>query len=197
MNNYKKILVSLFLGSMIFMSGFNPNLWSTGDDDPDTGPYYVTYDNIFPFTTAGKTWGYTDEDGNDFMISVIDTISDEDDLYYKVEFKEVKLNMIQDDWFIRDAEGIKYSDRLMGDFDLFLPKRFIRGGGSFQCNSQNINYEIISSLTLGTTTYTDVLKLSYTKAVLHGFDEIFFADNIGIIQMIDYDGRWPVYYTLD
>lgn len=189
-----KAIVVLGCGLFLF-NGCFPTSWE--GDENEMKPTYVTFMNIFPFTAAGRVWDYTDEDGNDFVITVRDTISDEGDLYYKVEFKEVKLNMIQSDWFINDGTGIRYSERLQGAFQLFLPKRFLRQGGYFESNCQNIHYKIFSSITLAGKTYKDVLKLSYSQAVLHGFDEIYFADNIGIIQMIDYDGRWPVYYSLD
>ncbi len=179
--------------AIVLFAGCFPTGWH--GDDP--GPTYVTFDNIFPFTTSGKVWDYTDEDGNDFVITVRDTISDEGDLYYKVEFREVKLNMVQSDWFISEPSGIKYSERLKGRFQLFLPRRFLSRGGTFESDCQNIRYEIFKSLSLGGKTYRDVLKLSYTTAVLHGFDEVYFADNIGIVQMVDYGGRWPVYYSLN
>lgn len=198
MINFKRVITFLMISALVWFMGCYPTQNSEYDKDQDITIVNskVRYNNIFPFGQSGKVWNYMDEDGNNFKISVIDTISDEADLYYKVEFREVKLDMVQDDWFINEQNVIKYNDRLNGTFDTFLPSSFLRSGGTFSCGSSNITYEILSSLTLGDKTYTDVLKLTYGTAVLHGFDEILFADNIGIIQMIDYDGRWPVYYTL-
>lgn len=201
MTNFIKLNLFILISIISIMTGCYPTQNSDFINDGDGNNNTiinskVTYNNIFPFAQSGKIWDYRDEDGNDFRISVIDTISDDDDLYYKVEFREIKLDMVQDDWFIYEQGEIKYNDRLIGDFSLFLPSTFFRAGGSFNCGTSNIDYEILTSFTIGTTTYKDVLKLTYTNAVLHGFDEILFADNVGIIQMIDYDGRWPVYYSL-
>lgn len=199
MNNLKKIIGLSVLSFTMIMSGCYPtNTWDEDDNDV-VNPVETTirYSNIFPFAEAGRVWEYRDEDGNDFKISVVDTISDDEDLYYKVEFREVKLEMVQDDWFVKENGTIKYNDGLQGTFDQFLPSSFKRSGGSFSCGYENINYEILDSMTIGNNTYTDVLKLIYNTAVLHGFDEIYFADNIGIIRMIDEDGRWPVDYMLN
>lgn len=197
MSNFKKILVLMITIIIAGLTGCYPTHNTDYDDNGNTiVNSKVIYNNIFPFAQSGKVWDYKDEDGNDFKISVIDTISDDGDLYYKVEFREVKLDMVQDDWFIREQGSIKYNDKLNGEYSLFLPSSYLRGGGSFRCGTSTIDYEIVSSYIIGANTYNDVLKLSYSTAVLHGFDEIYFADNVGIIQMIDYDGRWPVYYSL-
>lgn len=200
MINLKSLFALTVIVAVTFMTGCFPSNTVDYDDGDGNGNTIinskVTYTNIFPFAQSGKTWEYKDEDGNDFKISVIDTISDDGDLYYKVEFREIKLDMVQDDWFISEQGSVKYNDKLNGEYSLFLPASYMRNGGTFNCGSSTIDYEIVSSFAIGTKTYTDVLKLTYSTAVLHGFDEIYFADNIGIIQMIDYDGRWPVYYSL-
>lgn len=199
MINLRGVFGIVIACAMLYLTGCYPSQHSDYDNNNNGNTIInskVTYNNIFPFAQSGKVWDYKDEDGNDFKISVIDTISDDGDLYYKVEFKEMKLSMTQDDWFIMEQGNVKYNDKLNGEYSLFLPKTFLRNGGSFDCGSSSITYEVLSTYAIGTKTYSDVLKLSYQNAVLHGFDEVYFADNIGIIQMIDFDGRWPVYYSL-
>jgi hypothetical protein len=42
-----------------------------------------------------------------------------------------------------------------------------------------------------------VLDARYNMPILHGFDEITFADSIGIVRLIDHTGRWPINYLID
>ena len=190
-----KFMIKLLIVVAGLIIGCYTTSWEN-NNSPITVNNKIRYQNIFPLAESGKSWEYFDEDGNKFEINVIDTIYDESNLYHKVEFKEMKLAMVQNDWFIKEVDGIKYNNELKGIFNMFLPSTLYRNGGFFNCDTINIQYDILPSLIVGDTVFTDVLKLSYATAVLHGFDEIYFADNVGIIRMVDFDGRWPVDYKI-
>jgi hypothetical protein len=45
--------------------------------------------------------------------------------------------------------------------------------------------------------YRGVISLKYDYPVIHGFEELLLAKGVGIVKMVDRDGRWPVTYLLD
>jgi len=171
----------------------------------DTTRYYYddeqgqdgTVGNFFCFENEKNWWEYSDENGNRFSIKVIDTISDNNSLYYKVAFEEHKLKVSQDDWFVREKGQIRFNENLRGTFSLFLPAEFHYQSGEFISSGNTIDYSIYQSITIHDTTVKKVALLEYEQAILHGFDKIYFANNIGIVKMIDDDGRWPIRYSLD
>jgi hypothetical protein len=166
-------------------------------DHKDRSPgQTVTFENLFPFEGPANKWEYADDDGNRFTIHVMDTISDEEELYYKVAFTEEKLDFVQDDWFLRKGGRIKFNTHLRGEFQTFLPSSFKKNGGWFYCHGSSIRYKVMDSMTIGEKTFENVLELEYNRSILHGFDRIVFADNIGIIRMVDEDGRWEIDYVL-
>jgi hypothetical protein len=119
------------------------------------------------------------------------------ELYFKVDFTEVKLNRSQNDWFMREGNAVYFNESLRGEYMNFLPSSFVRSRGTFYCDSAEISYTLLDTVTLHGKVFRDIVALDYTREILHGFDRVYFADGIGIVGMIDEDGRWPIEYVLD
>jgi hypothetical protein len=138
----------------------------------------------------------SDLSGNTLVISVKDTISDNNIVYFKVSFAERNRDTT-DDWFRRSAAGTQYSTSLVGSYETFLPASFTAKNGSFKSSNGTITYSYLDSMRAGGTYVKRVMRLEYSNRILHGFDELDFADSLGIISLIDRSGRFPVTYTLD
>jgi hypothetical protein len=206
-NIMKWLLLTLWTALLLSGCHHFPSPTAHDDDDDDkdvvdnqpdkSRDITITYQDLFPFENSRNWWSYSDEDGNQFSIDVIDTISDEDEIYYKVAFTEEKLNFVQDDWFRKEPPAVSFSEHLVGEYLEFLPGSFNSKGGSFSCGSASVSYTLLDSLEAGDKIYTQVVELEYSREILHGFDRIYFANSIGIVRMVDEDGRWPIDYTLD
>ena len=174
-----------------------------GDDVTGKKPPIVTPEKfefvtagIFPFDDNDNWWRYSEIDGNQLDIDVTDTISDDDILYYRVSFREHRVDTT-DDWFKKEDGVVMFGSSLIGMYDLFLPAKLSSKKGSFSCGSRVVDYTFYDSLTVAGVRYRKVLELRYTAPILHGFDELVLADSLGVIRMKDIDGRWPVCYDID
>lgn len=190
-------LIPLSIAQCYYCNPYEPDCDPEEEERPAPRPQTVGYANLFPFENNRAWWRYTTEEGNEFVIEVVDTISDERDIYYKVSFTEAKLDKRQDDWFVREAGEITYGQTLRGTFQLFLPSSYCKTGGSFHSGSSRITYTLHDTFAVGGTVFHDVVELRYTTAILHGFDTIYFADGVGIVALVDEDGRWPIEYVLE
>jgi hypothetical protein len=45
--------------------------------------------------------------------------------------------------------------------------------------------------------FHNVLQLHYSNPIIHGFDDVTLVDLIGIVQLVDNTGRWPISYAID
>jgi hypothetical protein len=150
----------------------------------------------FPFEDNANWWRYTEASGNNVMIDVIDTISDNNTLYYKVSFKENRVDTT-DDWFKRSSSGIMFGPSLVSIADMFLPATLDSVKGSFTSGASRVSYSVNDTMTVGGALFHKVLLLNYNSPVLHGFTEIAFADSVGIVQFKDSHERWPIVYAID
>jgi hypothetical protein len=150
----------------------------------------------FPFEDNTNRWYYTESGGNRVNILVTDTISDDGITYFRVSFREEQVDTT-DDWFKRSASGIYFSSALIGNYSLFLPAKIDSAHGGYLSGPSRASYTYHDSLTLGGTVFHGVLSLEYNVPLLHGFTTIVFADSIGIVQLIDESGRWPITYRID
>ena len=125
-----------------------------------------------------------------------DTISDNKTLYFKVSFKENRVDTT-DDWFKRTAGGIMFGPSLVGTYDMFLPAEIDSVKGHFASGASSVDYTFHDSLHIGAAVFRKVLVLDYDMPILHGFTEIAFADSVGIIELNDSHERWPIDYTID
>jgi hypothetical protein len=152
--------------------------------------------SLFPFEDNANWWHYTEASGNTVFIEVTDTISDNKILYFKVSFKENRVDTT-DDWFKRGVTGIMFGPSLVGSYDMFLPVQIDSVKGSFYSGSCHADFEFHDTLTLGLTKFRRVLVLNYDNPILHGFTTIAFADSVGIVELKDSHERWPIDYELD
>jgi hypothetical protein len=171
------------------------------DDPPDSDhsahPVFTrTTSTCFPFQDNSNWWQYAEAGGNNAAIYVTDTISDDDVLYYRVSFMENRVDTTND-WFLRSNSGIYFGQSLTGNYNLFLPAKIDSAAGSFSSAGSTVSYRYYDSLSIDGVLFHRVLHACYSMPVLHGFDEITFVDSIGIVQLIDYNGRWPITYTID
>jgi|WetSurMetagenome_2_1015567.scaffolds.fasta_scaffold86248_2 hypothetical protein len=150
----------------------------------------------FPFEDNSNRWYYTESGGNRVNILVTDTISDDGITYFRVSFREERVDTT-DDWFKQSASGIYFSSALIGNYDLFLPAKIDSAHGGYLSGPSRASYTYHDSLALGGTIFHGVLSLEYNVPLLHGFTTIVFADSIGIVQLIDETGRWPIIYRID
>jgi hypothetical protein len=152
--------------------------------------------SCFPFTDNSNWWRYTEAGGNTVSIMVIDTISDDNIRYYRVSFRENRVDTTND-WFQQSSAGIFFSASLIGNYRLFLPAAIDSVSGTFTSGGATVRYSYFDSLSVNGINFNRVVKLSYSLPLLHGFSEIVFADSIGIVRLTDHTGRWPISYTID
>jgi hypothetical protein len=151
---------------------------------------------FFPVEDNTNAWYYTESGGNTVEILVTDTISDDGVLYYRVSFREQQVDTT-DDWFKRSPSGTYFAQSLIGTYNLFLPFKIDSVRGSFISSAATVDYTYCDSLVINGTVFRRVLDVVYDMPLFHGFDEIVFADSIGIVQLKDDHGRWPVTYHID
>lgn len=157
---------------------------------------HVNVDAIFPFQNISNWWKYTEKGGNFLTISVVDAISDDSDVYYKVKFEENNKDTTTD-WFLRTVDGVYYNEKLAGGYKLFLPSSFTENISGVDSNSESTEFSYSDSLKLGTTVFDSIVKIRYATPILHGFNEVSLANGIGIVSMTDNSGRFVVEYILD
>jgi len=155
-----------------------------------------TLTGYFPFQDNSNAWWYSESGGNTVRILVTDTISDDGIVYFRVSFRENRVDTT-DDWFKQSAGGIYFGEALAGEYDLFLPATIDSISGGFTSGANNAAYAYHDSLTVNYFMHRHVLCLKYTAPLIHGFDEITLADSIGIVELIDHHGRWPISYHID
>jgi hypothetical protein len=151
---------------------------------------------FFPFENNSNIWNYTESGGNRVKIMVTDTISDDGVTYFRVSFRENRVDTT-DDWFMRSAKGIYFGQSLTGNYDLFLPHKVDSISGTFISAKLTVSYHCYDSLTVNGSMFYNVLALHYNYPIIHGFDSITLADSIGIVQLVDDNGRWPISYGID
>jgi hypothetical protein len=150
---------------------------------------------LFPYDHEGSFWRYYADNGNLLDIRVVDAITDEEYTYYKVVFSEENMDTTHD-WFVQGPSGVEFSSALQGEYTLFLKSPVRRKNGTFSSGGCSVSYSYYPSVTVGGATYDDVVKCSYSDPILHGFDEIYFAEGLGIIALVDRGGRFDTEYGL-
>jgi hypothetical protein len=151
---------------------------------------------LFPFDDNTNWWRYSEVQGNQLSIVVTDTISDDGVTYYRVAFRENRVDTT-DDWFKRSSVGIMFGAALSGSYNTFLPATFDSADGSFVSGNSIVDCQFLDSNRVGGVMYRNVFVLTYSRPVLHSFDQIIFADSVGIVELKDAEGRWPIDYLLD
>lgn len=164
--------------------------------DTGIGPT-VTYNNLFPIASEGNIWYYSDADSNQMIIAVKDTISDNGNVFVKVAITETKLQITDEHWLLKTYDEMQYSSSLSGDFLTLYKDEFHERGGSYYINGDHVDYSVYNGYTVNGKAYGNVVRLVYPEGILDGFSELYFADGIGPIQLVDDRGRWPVTYALD
>ncbi|MFP4416778.1 MAG: hypothetical protein ACOC41_04900 [Chitinivibrionales bacterium] len=166
------------------------------DDDGDQSFTSIRCVHYFPYRGANKWWHYLEAGGNSLTIDVVDTISDENTSYYKVCFAEEQIDTTTD-WFKSTSDGIFFSSSLTGTYEFFLPARLTQQQGTFSCGSGEVHYRYHEQHRIDGILFEDVLVLDYETPLLHNFDTIIFAKDMGIVALTDEGGRFPVTYSLD
>lgn len=157
----------------------------------------LSSENLFPFQNSTNWWRYSTTDGHILSISVLGDITDGQTTYFKVSFAE-KDKDTTDNWFRRSSSGTEYSDSLAGNFSIFMPPTFPSKVGTFALSSKGmVSYAYSDSLLVKAKYRKKVMKLVFPNGDIRGFDEIDFADALGIVRMIDNSGHFPVVYALD
>jgi hypothetical protein len=191
-------IAGLICSCMVAVNGPDGNTTIPDDRDPDDRTVPVTRKTAgcFPFEDNTNRWYYTESGGNRVNILVTDTISDDGTTYFRVSFREERVDTT-DDWFKRSANGIYFASALIGNYSLFLPAKIDSARGGYLSGPSRASYTYHDSLSVGGTLFHGVLSLEYNVPLLHGFTTIVFADSIGIVQLIDESGRWPITYRID
>jgi hypothetical protein len=151
---------------------------------------------FFPFEDNSNRWNYTESGGNTVVILVTDTISDDGITYFRVSFRENRVDTT-DDWFMRSVTGVYFGQSLTGKYGLFLPARLDSVSGTFESSGSTVVFDYYDSLSVNGVRYKNVVHLKYNNPIIHGFDEITLADSIGIVELVDHTGRWPINYAID
>jgi hypothetical protein len=190
-NKRSRVIFSLI--TIIAAEFFGCNLVTNSNEEP---PFSLSGYSLFPFQNINNWWKYTESGGNTLTISVLDTISDNKILYFKVSFAE-KNKDTTDDWFKKTSSGILYSPALTGQFELFLPSQFTEKTGTFKSSNSSIQFTYEDSMLVKGNYIKRVMKFHYPNRTLHGFDDLYFAESMGVISLVDLSGRFPVRYMLD
>jgi hypothetical protein len=156
----------------------------------------ITTAMYFPFQDNTNWWRYTESGSNRVSIDVTDTISDDNVMYYRVSFKENRVDTT-DDWFKTSKSGIMFGPSLAGSYSLFLPAKLDSMSGTFYSGQSRIQYAYKDTMRVSGRLFKGIITLTYSSPVLHGFSEIVFADSVGVVQLKDGHGRWPVIYSID
>ncbi len=151
---------------------------------------------FFPFEDNANKWNFTEAGGNTVVILVTDTISDDGNMYFRVSFRENRVDTT-DDWFLKSPAGIYFGQSLTGEYDLFLPAKVDSACGRFKSAGSTVEYTFSDSLLINGFMFHRVLHLRYNIPIIHGFDEVTLADSIGIVELVDHNGRWPIVYAID
>jgi hypothetical protein len=162
----------------------------------EESPFATSTIGLFPFQNIANWWHYTERNGNVLAISVVDTISDNGITYYKVSFKE-KNRDTTDDWFRSSTAGVQYSTHLIDTYETFIPAKLPGKTGSFKSALSTVSYTYLDTSRINGTLFSRVVACKYSATMLHGFNEIDFADAIGIVSLVDTTGRFPTVYSLD
>jgi hypothetical protein len=190
------------LSSCVMLMSSTPDPYTNADPyvPPNTQPppqhVSIKTSMFFPFENNANWWRYTEASGNNVSIDVVDTISDNKTLYYKVSFKENRVDTT-DDWFKRSFAGIMFGPSLISISDMFIPATLDSVKGSFYSGASTVSYSFWDTMTVGGALFHRVLQLKYNSPILHGFTEIAFADSVGIVQLKDSHERWPIVYEID
>ncbi len=178
------------------------SLMVSGYDEEDGGevvePVRISFKtkSLFPFQNNSNWWMYSESGGNSLRIAVTDTISDDNITYYRVSFQELRVDTT-DDWFQQSSSGTLFGPSLTGNYHRFLPSQINAASDTFTANGSTVTYTWNESLECGGSDFSRVITLKYSSPIIHGFDEITLADSIGIVRLVDFDGRWTVEYSLD
>ena len=196
-------LTALFASCDLMVSSYDDGQ----DDDPTTTttttvtttkpePISFKTASLFPFRNNTNWWMYSESGGNTLHIAVTDTISDDNVLYYRVSFQELRVDTT-DDWFQQTSSGTLFGPSLTGIYQRFLPATISAKSDTFYSNGSTVTFTLNDTYKSNGTEFDDVVALSYSSPIIHGFDKIVLADSVGIVELIDYDARWTVTYTLD
>jgi hypothetical protein len=188
------ILVFLSFGLAATLSCF-PDTNPVDNSGTHHQPQTINLD-LFPFEDQTNWWKYSDGQNHLVTITVVDTISADTELFYKVRFEESGKDTTLD-WFVKTPNGIEFGSSIRAAFSLFLPKTLTKPSGTFTSSTGEVAYDYDSIETVTGKAFHDAVTLNYTTPVLHGFNRILFADSIGLISLIDSTGRFPTVYTID
>jgi hypothetical protein len=168
------------------------------NDTTPTKPEPISFrtTSLFPFQNNSNWWMYSEAGGNSLRIAVTDTISDDNVMYYRVSFQELRVDTT-DDWFRQTSGGTLFGSSLTGSYQRFLPSIINAARDTFSSNGSSVTYTWNKTFKSNGTEFHDVLSLSYSSSIIHGFDEIILADSIGIVKLVDRNSRWTVEYMLD
>jgi hypothetical protein len=98
---------------------------------------------MFPFENNRNWWNYTESSGNNLEMRVTDTISDDDIMYYRVAFRELRVDTT-DDWFKSSPSGnIMFGQSLTGMYDQFLPREIDSLNGSFPAGNEHCTVQLL------------------------------------------------------
>jgi hypothetical protein len=188
-------MLPLFLVSTAILFCLNCLETPVSPDNGTQHPQSVALD-LFPFENQTNWWSYSYGSMFSVKITVVDTISADTELFYKVKFEEAGKDTTLD-WFVKTNAGIEFGSSIRAVFNIFLPKSITKPSGSFTTSTGTTSYEFDSVYTSPGKSFHNAVNVKYVVPVLHGFTRIIFADSIGIVSMIDSTSRIPIIYTLD
>lgn len=178
----------------VWVNSPDPDL---SEDTTDKKVYRTIFTGgYFPFENNQNWWSFTEDGGNKLSVRVTDTISDDNTIYYRISFQEHRVDTT-DDWFKRSGGEVLFGSSLTGTYRRFLPGRLEIVKGRIDSPDSNITYTYYDSLLVNMAIYHNILRMTFNVPFIHGFEEIWVADKVGIIIMKDTNGRWPVVYSLD
>lgn len=151
---------------------------------------------LFPFDNTTNIWYFSEINGNQLSISVVDTITDNTVRYYKIRFYE-HIRTTQDIWFRRSSIGVEYSTALTGTFSRLLPSSITSRSGSFTSGNSTVSYAYKDTALVSGGPTDATVRCTYPSRIFQGFDNILFAEAYGITQLVDLSGRIPFIYSVD
>lgn len=194
----------LYLAPFIFMSCFScavmvnePEGYNSDQSHSEKPLYYtISTSRYFPFENNRNWWMFSEEGGNQLTVRVTDTISDDNIDYYRVSFQEHRVDTT-DDWFKRVGGNILFGASLTGSYKQFVPEKVKFINHTSESADSSIQFIFHDSLIVKEKVFYEVLQMRFKIPFIHGFEEIWLANSVGIVMLKDYNGRWPLIYSLD
>jgi hypothetical protein len=180
----KKIILSSLVAGTFLLGACGST--DSEDEGPDTSAN-LTVQNLLPIAEGQKFW-YSEKANNYvFSIEIGDKSSNKDNskTFYRATFADEDSSFVK--FFVKTEAGFSISEDISEPLTLILPDSIPSDSGSF---SEPLATEYTWKENHLTTTFDD-------NNLIFKFDQLTFASDSGIVQLVDFGDRKDYVFTLD